>query len=94
MGHQAFIFSSEAGVNLVQSLGELTETYFSMSNCLDPIVIKIINEIINVISEMKNCWYESYVRWFKVSSAVFTWKAWQTKHSESQQAIPLNFLSF
>lgn len=55
MGHQAFLLSSEGGVNLVQSLGELTETYFSMSNHLDPIVIKIINEIINVTSEMKNC---------------------------------------
>lgn len=37
---QAFIFSSEAGVNLIQSLGELAETYFSMSNCPDLIVIQ------------------------------------------------------
>lgn len=40
MDHQTFIFSSEAGVKLVQSLGKLTEMYFSMPNCLDLIVIK------------------------------------------------------
>lgn len=71
MDHQAFIFSSgEAGVNLVQSIGELTETFF----CVQlpwPYCDKIKNA-----KAQKNCCYKSYVRWFKVTSAVFTWEAW------------------
>lgn len=52
MDHQAFISSSETGVNLVQSLGEWTD----MSNCLDLICDKI-----KIAIAWKNCWYKSYV---------------------------------